>query len=452
MIAEYLEEYQEGVPLTEVQRLLNEQETAVNQILYKVSGHINIDTVSQRADELRQSHVSVSSCYRKVAGYTAQRALPSLEAKVHVHRYEWDLQAAPTLAQLSVKAPLEVAPEQGVNLDICLVAYADEQFIAVRAFALALDIASLQLIADYVTGEGDIEDVLQFPDFVAWQLDMFDDEEGLAGQAYWQNYVSSALPSPLQLPYKKGAIEASNYVFAHCDKRIPENVLAGIEALSNELGLTSETLIQFSWWWLLARLTPEQSFLTQLNYNPRSESEEFEGALGCYEKGLPLAIDYQGQLTFKVWVQQLQEVVESHYQWGECVSSEQLSLVANHTGTVYKLDTSAMDWISGQQSELQLLMLGNTSLRVCYASHCYSGAAIESLLTQLLQLLTTTAHTRGDINNASISLLNDVERRSLLAMNVASAPAPATVIEQIAQFSVSQPSALAINDGKQTIT
>lgn len=105
MIADYVEEYQEGVPLTEVQQLLNKQDSAVNQILYKCEATLTIEVIRQRAQSLLAGHISVSSCYKKVAGFTSHRGIPFIGASVNVQECTWSFQREPNLAQLNLSAP-----------------------------------------------------------------------------------------------------------------------------------------------------------------------------------------------------------------------------------------------------------------------------------------------------------------------------------------------------------
>ncbi|KAF7767617.1 hypothetical protein PCIT_a3670 [Pseudoalteromonas citrea] len=452
MIADYVEEYQEGVPLTAVQQLLNKQDSAVNQILYKCEARLTTEAIRQRAQSLLAGHISISSCYKKIAGFTSHRGVPFMGSSVNVQECAWSFQREPNLAQLNLSAPLDIAPEQGVNLDVCVVTSAGDMYIALRSFALALDVTSLQLIAQYIISDDELEEALQFPDFVAWQLDMFDDEEGLAGQAYWQHYLSNNLPGALNLPYKKREIDTSNVTYSHLSHQFTGELVSQVEQFAETLNLTVFQVIQLSWWWLLARLAPQHTFLTQLNYDPRSESEEFEGALGCYNKELPIIVEYDTEQTFKSWLMNTAEVVETHLQWAECITVEQLALVATHNGAVNSLNTGTLECSSEQQSELQLTILDDHTVSICFADQCYSGAAISSILTQLEQILKEVVRTGGEGLNSTISLLSEVEKQQHLALNKADNSQPELLHERIAQFAVSQPNVLAINDGHQCLT
>ncbi|TQF72407.1 AMP-binding protein [Pseudoalteromonas luteoviolacea] len=448
MIAEYVEEYQQGVVLTANQQCFTAglaQSVPLVQLLVPCSA-TPID-VERYADTLVQSHISLASNYQQVAGFKGLRAVPSNSAKIAVDTVQWSQSDVPSLAQLALLSPVDLAPQSGRNLQLTVVQTREHSFIALRGFAGAVDLPSLEIIADIINGQPDDEEALQFPDFVAWQQEMLEEEEGLAGQAFWQNYLSGDLPSALQLPYAMSSLSEGERSYTQVQHAVDVSVWQGINRYATKFGVSSQHIAQYAWWWLMARLAITPRFLTALHYDPRQEDEAFEGAIGRYAKALPLVIEYQPEQSLESWLAALNEQCENHRQYALSITKSQLKTAWQATDYGFAQSKSQPDWQTNLIHDLNLAIAANGAVTLNYCQNSYSPAAVTSLLAQLEQLLSVIASGAASGQAKDISILSDIHKSQLLAIN---GPVPEQPVENVVQriqgFAQSQPNEIALSD------
>ncbi|MCG7550824.1 non-ribosomal peptide synthetase [Pseudoalteromonas sp. Of7M-16] len=448
MIADYIEEYQQGVVLTANQQCFTAdaaQTVPLVQLLVPCSA--SLQSIQGHCEALIQSHISLASNYQQVAGFKGLRALPSESAKIVVDSIEWRQAGVPSLAQLALSSPVDIAPQSGRNLQLTLVQTNEQNFIALRGFAGAVDLASLEIIAGIVNGQPDDEEALQFPDFVAWQQEMQSEDEGLAGQAFWQNYLAGDLPSALQLPYTMGSVSEAQRSYTPVQYAVNSSVWQGISNYATTLGVSSQHIAQYAWWWLMARLATTPRFLTALHYDPRQEDEAFEGAIGRYAKALPLIVEYQPEQSLESWLSALNEQCENHRHYALSISEAQLKTARHATDYVFSQQAHQPDWQTSLCHDLNMAIAANGVLTLNYCQNSYSAAAVASLLAQLEHVLSVIAS--GDVhqNCAQISILSEAHSAQLLAINgLGALPSVETVVQRVHDFAKSQPQEIALID------
>ncbi|MCF2859285.1 AMP-binding protein [Pseudoalteromonas sp. SMS1] len=448
MIAEYIEEYQQGVVLTANQQCFTADINAslpLVQLLVPCSA--TYQRVQSYADELVLSHISLASNYQQIAGFKGLRALPSESAKIAVDSIEWPQSGIPSLAQLALLSPVDLAPQSGCNLQLTYVQTSEQSLLALRGFAGAVDLPSLELIAAIINGQPDDEEALQFPDFVAWQQEMQSEDEGLAGQAFWQNYLSGDVPSALQLPYNMGAVSEGERSVSQIQHSVNASVWQGVSSYAETLGVSASNLTQYAWWWLMARLATTPRFVTALHYDPRQEDEAFEGAIGRYAQALPLIVEYQPEQSLEKWLSDLNEQCENHRQYALSANESQLNAALSATDYVLPLHESQPGWHTGHSQQLTIAISQNGTLTLSYAQGCYSTAAVTSLLAQLEQVLHVIATGNAQLPSADISILSDSHKSQLFAMNGTELSEQLeSVVQRVYGFAQTQPTHSALTD------
>ncbi|AOT09930.1 non-ribosomal peptide synthetase [Pseudoalteromonas luteoviolacea] len=454
MITEYIEEYQQGVVLTaNQQRFVTEGKNTLTLVQLLVPCSTSLQEIQRYADELVQSHLSLASNYQQVEGFKGLRAVPSIDAKIKVDSIEWTQVGVPSLAQLAVTSPVEIAPTVGCNLHLTRINTPEQSYLALRGFAGALDLSSLEIIAAIITGQPDDEEALQFPDFVAWQQEMLHDEDGLAGQVYWQNYLTGDIPAPLQLPYNMGTVSEGERSYTQVQNEIDAALWQSVAQFAETLEISPQNIVQYAWWWLMARLATTPRFLTALHYDPRLEDEAFEGALGRYAKSLPLIVEYQPEQSLHSWLGALNEQCENHRQVAQSISLAQLNTALNATDAVVPLHSAQPDWQVGQHQALNLAVSEQGTLTLNYCQNSFSAAAVSSLLAQLAQVLRVIQSAQVHTQSSDISLLSDGHKSQLLAINGAQLATPAeTVISRVAGFASTDTDTVALTDANSTLT
>ncbi|MBQ4839274.1 non-ribosomal peptide synthetase [Pseudoalteromonas luteoviolacea] len=454
MITEYIEEYQQGVVLTANQQsFVAEGENTSTLVQLLVPCSASLQEIQRCGDELVQSHLSLASNYQQVEGFKGLRAVPSRDARIKVDSAEWTKADAPSLAQLAMISPVEIAPNAGCNLHLTRIHTPEQSYLALRGFAGALDLPSLEIIATIISGQPDDEEALQFPDFVAWQQEMLHDEDGLAGQVYWQNYLTGDIPTPLQLPYNMGTVSEGERSHTQIHYDIDAALWQGVSQFAGTLDTSAQNIAQYAWWWLMARLATTPRFLTTLHYDPRLEDEAFEGALGRYAKSLPLIVEYQPEQSLHSWLGALNEQCENHRQVAQSISLAQLNTTINATDAVIPLRSAQPDWQVNQHQALNLAVSQQGALTLNYCQNSFSAAAVGSLLAQLAQVLRVIQSAEVHTQSSDISILSDVHKSQLLAINGAQLATPAeTVVKRVAGFANTNADTVALTDVNSTLT
>ncbi|MDK1290488.1 AMP-binding protein [Pseudoalteromonas umbrosa] len=448
MIADYIEEYQQGVVLTANQQCFTADIAHTVQLVQLlVPCSATLQSIQGYCDEMIQSHISLASNYQQVAGFKGLRAKPSESAKIVIDSIEWSQSGVPSLAQLALSSPVDLAPQNGRNLQLTLVKTSEQNFIALRGFAGAVDLPSLELIAGIINGQPDDEEALQFPDFVAWQQEMQSEDEGLAGQAFWQNYLGGDLPSALQLPYAMSSSSDAERSYTSVQHAVNSSVWQGISDYATTLGVSNQQSTQYAWWWLMARLATTPRFLTALHYDPRHEDEAFEGAIGRYASALPLIIEYQAGQSLESWLSALNEQCESHRHYALSISEAQLKTVRHTTDYVFAQQAHQPDWQTSLCHDLNMAISADGVLTLNYCQNSYSSAAVTSLLAQLEQVLSVIVSGGAASKSQEISILSDVHTTQLLAINGAQSPTSIeTVVQRVHDFAQSQGQEVALID------
>ncbi len=144
--------------------------------------------------------------------------------------------------------------------------------------------------------ESDLEDeVLQYTQFSEWQHAMAEDgendEEAVAGRAYWQEQALNEQPR-LQLPQAQHAAARQPDAVRRFDPDTLRDLLPGvttaqISSLATTLGTTPATLLFTCWQMLLWRVTGERTFVIGETHHGRLH-EMLHAGLGLFATTLPV--------------------------------------------------------------------------------------------------------------------------------------------------------------------
>jgi amino acid adenylation domain-containing protein len=449
MIAEYIEEYCHGVVLTPNQQCFitdRGQTLPLVQLLVPCSVTLNI--VQRYADELAKSHISLASNYQEIPGFKGLRSLPNNRAKVVVDALHYSQDGVLNLAQLTLLSPVELAPQEGCNLQLTFIQTSEQNYLVLRGFAGSVDLPSLEIIAAMINGQLKDEEALQFPDYVTWQQEMLKEDDGLAGQAFWQNYLTGDIPLPLQLPYNMGTVNESERSYIQAHHVINANLWQDISCYATRLGMSNQSMTHYAWWWLMARLATTPRFLTALHYDPRQEDEAFEGAVGCYAKALPLMIEYQPEQPLENWLLALHTQCEKHRQFAQSISKAQLKVAFTATDFTCPQIEFQLDWHTGQNYDLNIAISSNGALTLNYCQNNYSADAVMSLLAQLEQVLSIICIGEAQHKSEDISILNETHKARLLAIKGKKLTHPVeSIMQRVHNLSQSRVNKTALTDG-----
>ncbi|MES2249455.1 MAG: amino acid adenylation domain-containing protein [Pseudomonadota bacterium] len=387
-----------------------------------------------------------------------------------VDPFAWRQQPRATLSASHAQADASMQPQEGgvVRIGLDRVDAAHHR-LTLSAHPLAADAASLATlvarIAEACGNEGAVDaEPFQYTQFAAWRdaLAHDDEEDAVKGRAYWAGYLAGgeALAAP-RLASRQGDVAAPARRVV--ERTLDAALLSRLEALARSHGVQVSELLQAAWWTLLARLTGFARFTGGWQHDCRLDYEVMQGAIGVYEKVLPLRVEIGAEEPFADWLARFAAQARTHVEAQEYGVLDAAADAA-HLAVGFALrtpDDLPASWQVTQRPgplpcfELALEVEWSAQ-RAVFALHAnegrYAEPALERLLQQLFVLLQAVADSPATPVQ-DLTLIDADERKALLALNGAPLDVgPQGIAERIAHWARTTPDAPAIEDGEQRLS
>ena len=476
----------EGLPLSPEQRwMLSGMEDRKAALLHiALEGELDERRLRDALDRVIARHHVLNHAFLAVPGYRGLRQQPLARA-CGVTWESRDLRGQKEL-DMQVQQDLSVAREtrfdlaQGHVFHATLLRMADTRWqFMLAATSLVADRISLEtlyteLVAAYQTdgGSPESDEVFQYSQFIEWRQELEAGEEAQQGREYWSAHLADRdAQQPLRLPYRIEAPAAGslhNPVHRASVERVldPQTAARALQ-VAHALGTTVELMMQAAWWALLARITGRYRFAAGWQHDCRRDYEALAGAVGVFEKILPLAVTLTPEDTFSAWVKQLAQTIEAHrgvqeyWPVDEPLDSSHLE-VGFAFANVPSPCGEQLQWrvceLPGPSPVFELALQATVSpdgertlVSIHYAPMHYSEASMLRLLDQYLVLLCGLVE-RPAARIHELSVVGSAERNALLAMNAAVLDCGTLALPaRIAQWAERTPDAPALQDGERTL-
>lgn len=193
--------------------------------------------------------------------------------------------------------------------------------LTLSAHPLAADAGSLATLFARIAAawhggaEADAREPFQYTQFAAWRHELLQDEDAAQGRAYWADHMRAAgaadAPEAPRLASRRGGAPAS------CARRVATkgvdaDLLARIDAVAQAHGVPTGRLLQAAWWALLARLTGFTRFVGGWQHDCRRDYELMQGAVGVFEKVLPVQVEIAADEPFSAWLGRFHALAGAH--------------------------------------------------------------------------------------------------------------------------------------------
>ncbi|HWW69209.1 MAG TPA: amino acid adenylation domain-containing protein [Duganella sp.] len=404
-----------------------------------------------------ERHQSLRFAYRTLAGYRGLRQQEQEGASVTVTLAD-AASATQSLAQLLAVAR-QAVPDTGAGQTIVATIIhtgASSSVIALNVAALAADQASLPLLWRDLSlayeGALDQEEVFQYSQYVEWRLDLDDDPEAAQGGAYWDDYLKrhAGAVAP-QMCYRIEPPVAGLDGDSVARAEIDADVLARIERTASARGADLETALQLAWWLLLARLQGSGHVLGGWLHDCRRDYEVMRGAVGVFDKVMPVAIELSPASGFGDLLASFAEALEAHRGAQEycAASSPAIGFVfmeQQEGATTWRADPLPGPVVPFELA-LRVVRGGQTSAALHAAAARYAQQDLACLLQQYVALLDGLSH-QPDTTLAELSLPAGVVGKGAGGVDLGAV----SVGERIAQLAASCPDAPAVVDNGVTLS
>lgn len=388
-----------------------------NVMVVDIQGALDSSRLERALSDLGQKHEALSTALKSVAGYRGLRhqALENLPA---VEWWHEDLRGSDDEEALlnDVRDYSEalkhrpMAIESGELVRLELLRTGETTWVLVLAVSvLVADRGSLQSLFSALvdaygqSGGADDESALQYSQFIEWRASLENDDDAEEGREYWQRHQQHAEQAgvcrlPARQVNRHDVRAAHEYVACHLES----SLVTRIDSLADELQVSAEAVLQAAWWALLARISGNESVIGGWQHDCRQDYEVMQGAVGLFDKVLPVLVEGVADRDFSSWIAHLSGQLEAHTQAQEYWSIDalpdkrHLAVGFAFSEGVSELDTSGLQWrlreLPGPSAEFELaLHIGRSesgAVATLYADpSCYSREAAECLLDQFQTLL-----------------------------------------------------------------
>jgi len=334
---------------------------------------------------------------------------------------------------------------------------------------LCADVGSLQhlvrqLAVEYAEGVASSEqaEVVQYADFSEWQHELLEAEEKEAGRAYW---VRQGLETIAEVKLGAEPGETNEYRPEVFEQELGREVWEQVVRVAGATEASEEEVLLAAWTSLLWRLSGEEEVVLGVGYGGR-KYDELAGAVGLFNKFLPVRSQFAEDTTFAEVVRQVKAAHRDAYRWQEYFSWERQGWRADGErrgliGFTYEewlapqsiagMTWSFTDFYSCTERLKLKLALARTAeglrLELHYDPAVYRTAHIERLAAEYDTFLWSSLRNVTGKPLKRLELLGEAERQMLLVdwnRTQAAYPNETTIHQLFEAQAERQPAALAV--------
>jgi len=433
---------------------------------------LDTEALAASLDRLVERHEVLRTSYRALAGMDLPIQVIGPPRAGVLRRLEGE----GTLDEL-LAAELDAAAAEGEPLEarFSLGRLAGGGSVLVLTLpALSLDELSLENLlgeltatyAEAVAGSpGELEEPVQYSQFSEWQNELFEDEDGEEGRAFWSERPF-AEELELRLP-GTGSGEPSAERAAHeVHRRIDAELAARIRALVTARGVSAEAFFLAAWQVLLARLAERTELAVAVARDGRPY-EEMHEALGLYARWPLVSFSGQGRFAFGETLLATASGLAAAGEWQEYFAWSLIgeNLPAPFTfawrepieartaaGVRFALERAALE-TEPFQAELTVLGAEPPEIVLRSAPEVFSAEAVGRLAERYLALVAAAA-AEPETRLSDLDWLGAAERAQLAAWNATEAELPAAESwsELLAEQAARTPDAVAVGCGEAQLS
>lgn len=296
----------------------------------RIEGPVDSAVLRRAVEHVISVHEVLGTAFGPIDGYRGLRQWtihprPALDWSEQRLAGDENEALAAWLTQL--EAPLDLAQGRCVRVGLARLPQT-RHVLALRLSALVADAGSAQVLLSQIAtqyaricaqadrdqpepGWDDSSDVFQYAQYVEWRAELAAEHEAASGIAYWQAHLSGpgggtlaarapAWPAPLAPA--TGRVQARRVLEPSLARRVSESALG------------AERLLHAVWLVLMARLNGFEAFLSGWRHDCRDDYAIMQGAVGCYEKLLPVVVTVDADTRVADWLSHWERVADAHVQ------------------------------------------------------------------------------------------------------------------------------------------
>jgi amino acid adenylation domain-containing protein len=281
-------------------------------------GRVRPEALRRALDRRIGQHEILRTVYRPVAGldYPLQYVMAQLAPAWTVLDGAIDGEALMDAARAAVHA------QDGPVLGAALAVDSEGRVRwALAAPGYGLDAVAIQeLVASCLeaacsadgASPADQDEVLQYPDYAAWQSELFAGELGQEGARFWQAQAGPAL----RLPFESDTAGGRGFSETLPLGRAAVEAVAG---LGQRMDLPLASVLAGLWTGFMARIAQTESLF--FDWHCSARADELKGALGCFVNRLPVSLQLDAEAPVDALVRSVADRLRDAASWHECFDS-----------------------------------------------------------------------------------------------------------------------------------
>ncbi|CAM3551113.1 Carrier domain-containing protein [Bordetella sputigena] len=484
------------LPLSPEQRAVVATEgRSMRVALVELDGVPDVALLRTALDKVAARHDSLRHGYVEVAGYRGPRLAPEAGSG-----WQWQAEEADADA---VNA--QVASWRGASSGMRAALWRvgpDRALLGLAVPALAADSASMRILVrdlkrGYDGSPGDKatiretlaggEQPFAYTEYIEWRRELDEEADASAARAYWTQYLApyTGWRGPA-LRYRDGAgraavgpavggVREDGATAPRPDARpdalratmdVDGDLVANLRDTASRLRLPLSLLMQAAWWATLGRIAGDWRFLGGWQHDCRVDYEMLAGAVGAYEKTLPIALDWEAGIPFSQCAAGLAATLARHVEAQEYWPVDAPPTAVHLEAGFHYVEEPELAGVSPAWSPrempgpagafdmaLQVGMRGDGArLTLAYHALRYPAWGMHALLDQYAALLDHVAR-EPDTPIGTLRVLGAAARRALLAprgdvLNVG----PDALPQLIAQWARRTPEAVALREAGRELS
>jgi hypothetical protein len=376
---------------------------AVTQAVVLVADQVSESDLRSALDRVVSRHEILRTTFTALPGMRVPAQLIRAELPV-----AWSPEAALDTEQGPIlRAVLTTLPDSG-------------RALVLTAPAACLDASSMiLLLRELGRGTDEVDDPLQYPDYVEWrrQLAADDGPEAEAARAWWGQEPAQRATQLLFGRAGEGGVEPRRLRFTLGDEEV-----AAVRAAAESRLVSEAVLLEACVHALVSRLSGDGELVLAGLADGRSQPD-LAGALGPYAQLVPVRTRIEAGTTFAELLDQVRRARLDATRWQDYATSQQLALAARATigFAHYELALEGELWSrAGLQKlatrtgplALEFVVYSQGSSLTCelaYDPSWYDAADIDRIAACFSALVLSVAGDPAQLV-AALALLGDAER------------------------------------------
>ncbi|ERN42085.1 amino acid adenylation domain protein [Rubidibacter lacunae KORDI 51-2] len=457
-----------GYPLSSQQRYLQSLpgSPTINHLLLCLRGPLDRDRLARALDVVVERHESLRTKFCQPSTLTVPLQIVEPQGGVAWESVDW---GAEENLERTIAACRQAACQQFQSLETLPLVRAvlgqrapEEHWLLVSVPAICADTESLHNLALELAGvygdrSGDLipaDEVVQYPQFVAWQQELAEEDDTANGRAFWSAIASPPLSAPLTKPKTLA------------DKPGPTQMqMLGWpwQGSCREIGDNSETaaILLAAWLVVLWRQTEREEFAIGVRNWERSDEALAEG-LGAFQVQMPLQVQLDTDMTVAALTRQVGQTWQQMDSWQDYFQPESVDLpvgfefvrVPNLNAGDVEFEISRT-WSPSNRNTLRLRCIArDETLRaeLHYDPTAISLAAVRAIADQW-QTAVTWISSDPTLSLSRISLLGDGFPTTITSPTApATIPVEPNILQTFARVATDCADRVAVADETQRLT